>query len=354
MTHPSAPDTPFDSPSDAPFEAQFEAARLAGWLGAALDAPVASLTATRLAGGHSGGAWRIDVELPGGVRRLVLKAPGTDTLVFGRDVDREARILAAGHEAGAPLPAVVAIDSDGSALGLPCFVMDLVAGRSLGDTPPAGCHGEGWLRDAGPAVQRCVWNSFHDALAAVHAIEPATVPEAALGPNGIVDYVAYWRSSLLDVAPVAAVPRHLAALDWLAANLPADADEAPALCMADARLGNAVVEGDEVRALVDFEVAYLGNPAADIGYSLFFDAMQRGYSGDPLPGFSDPETTWARWEHVTGRRSGDRPYWTAFAAAVLCVTAARAMVQWGADPSSIEAAPGVLAAWERAVDRAAG
>jgi aminoglycoside phosphotransferase (APT) family kinase protein len=343
MTDPTPlPDTPFD------------ASLLGDWLGVALGAPVTSLAVTRLAGGHSGGAWRIDAQLQAGARPLVLKAPGADTLVFRRDVAREARILAAGHDAGAPLPAVVAIDGDGDVLGRPCFVMDLVSGRSPGDTPPAGCHGEGWLRDAGPEVQRRVWDSFHDALAAVHAVDAAKVPEVALGPNGVVDYLVYWRSSLLDVAPSAGVPRHLAALDWLAANLPAGADDAPALCMADARLGNAVVAGDEVRALVDFEVAYLGNPAADIGYSVFFDAMQRGYSGDPLPGFPDADTTWARWEHVTGRRASDRDYWTAFAAAVLCVTAARAMVQWGADPPSIEATPGVLVAWEHAIERAAG
>jgi aminoglycoside phosphotransferase (APT) family kinase protein len=342
MADASGPDTPFDL------------SRLATWLGEALGAPVASIAATRLAGGHSGGAWRIDAEVAGAPRRLVLKAPGADTLVFRRDVGREAGILAAGHDGGAPLPAVVAVDGDGRELGLPCFVMELVAGRSPGDEPPAGCHGPGWLRDAGPTVQRRVWDSFHGALAAVHAVDPAAVPEASLGANGVSDYLRYWRASLLDIAPAAAVPRHLAALDWLAANLPADADDAPALCMADARLGNAVVDGDEVRALVDFEVAYVGNPAADIGYSLFFDAMQRGFSGEPLPGFPDADTTWAHWEGLTGRRAGDRAYWTAFAAAVLCVTAVRAMVQWGADPGAVEATPGVLVAWEHAVDRAAG
>lgn len=340
---------------DRTVDAPCEPDRLAAWLGDALGAPVTSLVVDRLTGGHSGGAWRIDAEAASVTYRMVLKMPGADTLVFGRDLAREARILAAGHAGGAPVPAVVAIDGDGSTLGLPAFAMDLIDGRGPGDEPPVGPHGTGWLRDAGPAVQRRVWDSFHDALAALHAVDPATVPEASLGTDGVADYLVYWRSSLLDDAPVSAVPRHLAALDWLAANIPADADDAPALCMADARLGNALVdEGGRVVGLVDFEVAYLGNPAADVGYSVFFDAMQRGFSGDPLPGFPDADTTWARWERTTGRTAGDRAYWTAYAAAVLCVTAARAMVLWGLDPTAIEASPGVLVAWEQAVERAAG
>jgi aminoglycoside phosphotransferase (APT) family kinase protein len=332
----------------------FDADRLAAWLGDAFGAEVASVTVERMSGGHSGGAWRVDAHTAAGDHHLVLKAPGEQSLVFGRDVAREARILDAGQRAGAPLPAVVAIDGEGDVLGLPCFVMTRIAGRSPDDEPPAGCHGEGWLRSGGPVVQRAVWDSFHDALARVHAVTADRVPDALLGPNGVADYLAYWRASLLDVAPPAEVPRHLAALDWLAANVPSDADDAPALCMADARLANAVVDGTEVRALVDFEVAYVGNPVADVGYSLFFDAMQRGHSSNPLPGFPDPATTWARWEQASGRTVRDRDYWIAFAAAVLCVTAARAMVLWGAPPSAIEAGRGVVGAWEDAITRAAG
>lgn len=335
-------------------EQPFDDARLTDWLTDALGGPVGPLRSTRLTGGHSGGAWRIDTVVDGAPRHLVLKAPGAQTLVFGRDVGREARILAAAGRVGAPVPEVVAIDADGTATGTPCFAMALVDGHGPGDVPPAGCHGAGWLRDAGPMVQRRVWDTFHDALALVHAVDAAEVPDAALGPNGVADYCAYWRLSLLDVADASLVPRHLAALDWIAANLPGDADDAPALCMADARLGNAIVAGDEVRALVDFEVAYVGNPAADIGYSLFYDAMQRGYAADPLPGFADADTTWARWERTTGRTARDREYWIAFAATVLCVTAARAMVLWGVAPAEIEENVGVLGAWEAAVARAAG
>jgi aminoglycoside phosphotransferase (APT) family kinase protein len=61
--------------------------------------------------------------------------------------------------------------------------------------------------------------------------------------------------------------------------------------MGDARLVNGVVVGPEVRALVDFEVAYVGNPVADVGYSLFLERTQSGRDDTPLPGVPPEQET---------------------------------------------------------------
>ena len=164
--------------------------------------------------------------------------------------------------------------------------------------------------------------------------------------------IRYWRNSLLDAAQSTTVPRQLALLDWLGAHTPPGADDGPALCMGDARLVNGLIVGTEVRALVDFEVAYLGHPAADVGYSLFFDGLQRRSAAQPLPGIPPPDETWAAWARATGRAADDREYWTAFAAMILCVTATRAMLQWGLAAASVEADNPIVSAWEKAVQRA--
>jgi aminoglycoside phosphotransferase (APT) family kinase protein len=136
------------------------------------------------------------------------------------------------------------------------------------------------------------------------------------------------------------------------ALLPPGADEAPAICMGDARLVNGLIAGDEVRALVDFEIAYAGNPAADIGYSLFMDRLARSGTRHPLPGLPSADETWERWGEATGRPTGHRGYWTAFGAMILAVTATRAMVQWGlAGPSTDEENP-MVGAWAALVEEA--
>jgi aminoglycoside phosphotransferase (APT) family kinase protein len=123
--------------------------------------------------------------------------------------------------------------------------------------------------------------------------------------------------------------------------------------MGDARIVNCLFDGAEARALVDFEVAYVGHPAADVGYSVFVDELQRQNTPQPLPGIGTADEAWARWAHATGRNLVDRDYWTAFGATVLGITATRAMIQWGLAGPSVEDSNPVVAAWESALARAA-
>ncbi|MBL7501078.1 phosphotransferase family protein [Frankia sp. CNm7] len=329
-----------------------DARLLAAWLGASLDPAPSSVAVSRLPGGHSSGVWRVDTVTGGGVVPMILKAPDEPSVVYQRDACREARILAGVHRMGAPVPEVLAVDT-GEATGRRCFVMEHVEGRGVADSSAAGPHDDPWLRDAGPAATRAIWESFHDALAALHSVDAAKVPEASHGPRGVLDVLDYWRAALVDVAPAESVPRQLRLLDWLRDNVPPGADDAPAVCMGDARIANCLIAGTEARALVDFEVAYVGNPAADIAYSIFFDGLHRASAQQPLDGQPGADETWERWSRATGRPAANRAYWTAFGVTILCVTATRAMVQWGLADGGIESANTLVDRWEDCVDRAA-
>jgi aminoglycoside phosphotransferase (APT) family kinase protein len=329
-----------------------DAARLAAWLAETVDPDVSSVDVHRLAGGYSSGAWRVDAVRRGEPRSMVLKAPQMPSVVHRRDAAREGRILDALSRMGAPVPAILAIDRGERAVGRPCFLMEFVDGRSISDPMPGSYYDDPWLRDAGVDVQRAVWDSFHDALAALHCADATKVPDAAHGPHGVTDVVDYWRDALLDAAPAPTVPRQLAVLEWLRANVPPGGDDAPSVCMGDARLVNCIVDGTDVRALVDFEVAYMGNPAADIGYSLFVDDRMRSGSSHTLPGLPSHAETWERWARATGRSIEHRDYWTAFGATIIVITATRAMIQWGMPRSSIETDNMLVTPWEAAVQRA--
>jgi aminoglycoside phosphotransferase (APT) family kinase protein len=329
-----------------------DAKRIAAWLAAEVNPAVSSVTLRKLPGGHSNGVWRIDAVAAGGDVAMILKAPAEPNVVHQRDACREARILAAVGALGAPVPSVLALDP-GTATGRRCFAMEYVDGRALADGSSAGPHDDEWLRRVGPETARAVWESFYDALAALHSVDAAKVSDASHGPRGALDVLDYWKAALVAVAPAASVPRQLRVLDWLRDNLPPGADDASAVCMGDARIANCLLAGTTVRALVDFEVAYLGNPAADVAYGLFFDGLHRASAERPVDGLPSADETWTRWSRVTGRPAQDRAYWTAFGATVLCVTATRAMIQWGLADRTIETANPMVSRWERCVERAA-
>ena len=328
--------------------------RITAWVAAEVEPTTTSVEVTRLAGGHSSGAWRIDITAARPVAPLVLKAPGEPSPVYRRDALKEARLLRDAGRLGAPVPAIHALDDGSRSIGRPCFLMDLVEGWAPADVPPGSYHSDPFLLDSPAEAQRAVWESFHDALAALHRVDVDQVGDAALGSDGMASVFAYWRASLLDVLPEASAPRQLALLGWLVEHLPPGADADPTLCMGDARMVNCLVEGTDVRALVDFEIAYRGNPAADVGYSLFLDWQSRNSLEVTLTGIPAEDETWARWEAATGRRvpPGDRPYWKAFGAMILAITATRFMVNLGMPAETVDTANPIVGSWETMVEEA--
>lgn len=335
--------------TDSPIEPRL----LQEWLAEVVDPTITALDVHRLGGGHSSGAWRIDAVTGGGPRAMVLKAPGEPSVVYRRSAVREGQVMAGLQAAGAPVPEILAIDDGTGALGRPCFVMAHVPGRGVADAGANGYHDDEELRAGGPERQRAVWDSFHDALAAMHAVDPALVPAArtVTGANdgGVRDVLDYWREALLDQLEGAPAPRQLAALEWLRENVPPGADDAPAVCLGDARLVNGIVDGDAVRALIDFEVAYVGNPLADVGYSLMLEDRHRRAVAEPLA-LPSADETWQRWSRATGRPLEHLGYWIAFSMTIICITATRAMLQWGMAGVNVDTDNPMVADWLALID----
>jgi len=338
--------------ADSPIEPEL----LQEWLAEVADPSIHSIAVHRLGGGHSSGAWRIDAMTGGGPRSMVLKAPGEPSVVYLRSAAREAQVMDGLHRAGAPVPEILAIDDGTGAIGRPCFVMAHVPGRGVADAGANGYHDDDELRAGGPEVQRAVWESFHDALAAMHRVDPSDVPAArtvtGAHEGGVRDVLEYWRRALLDAVESASAPRQLAALEWLGEHVPPGADDAPAVCLGDARLVNGIVDGDTVCALVDFEVAYVGNPLADVGYSLMLEDRHRRAVAEPLALPSAAET-WQRWSRASGRPLEHLAYWTAFSMTIICITATRAMLQWGMAGATVDTDNPMVTDWLALIDLAA-
>ena len=74
------------------------------------------------------------------------------------------------------------------------------------------------------------------------------------------------------------------------------------LCWGDARLPNLIYREDEVVGVLDWEMAFLGDPEADLGWWLFMHwATGEGYGLPPLDGFPGRDETIRRYQAVTGR-----------------------------------------------------
>jgi aminoglycoside phosphotransferase (APT) family kinase protein len=213
------------------------------------------LRATRIGAGHSNATFLLER----GAERMVLRrAPRPPLPPSAHDMLREARVL--GALAGrARVPELLAVCDDDGVLGVPFYVMRELHGHVVTGELPAVL--------AEPPARRSAGLDLVDALAELHAVDIDAAGLAGFGrPDGYLErqvrrFEALWEHNATRDLPLVA---ELAA--WLRSTLPSSG--APCVVHGDYRLGNVMLERDEPRvlALLDWELATLGDPLADLGY----------------------------------------------------------------------------------------
>jgi aminoglycoside phosphotransferase (APT) family kinase protein len=270
--------------------------RLTDYLAGAMPGLVAGpLSAELIAGGRS----NLTYYLSDGATRWVLRRPPLGhVLRTAHDMGREFRVLSALASTAVPVPETVHLCTDAEPLGAPFYLMAQVPGVVLRSR--AQCEELGAQRTTA-VVHRLV-----DVLAELHAVDPASVGLADFGrPEGyLTRQVARWRKQL-----DASRSREVAGIDdlhdQLARSVPASARYT--LLHGDYRLDNALVDlaVPDIAAVLDWEMATLGDPLADVGLFVVYTSDRRGddiITGDvtSAPGFPPTDALVARYADRTG------------------------------------------------------
>ncbi|PKV99994.1 aminoglycoside phosphotransferase (APT) family kinase protein [Amycolatopsis echigonensis] len=218
------------------------------------------LSAELLEGGRS----NLTYLLTDGDHRWVLRRPPLGGLTpSAHDMAREYRVIAALGGSGVPVAHAVEFGDD-TVLGVPFSVVDYVEGAVIRTT--AQLHAL-----PGGGIERCAYGLV-DVLARLHAVEPAAVGLSGFSrPQGYLGrQISRWLDQWTRVRT-----RPLADLDTLHAKLSAacPAESAASIVHGDYRIDNAILDPDgpgTVRAIVDWELATLGDPLADLGLHLAY------------------------------------------------------------------------------------
>jgi aminoglycoside phosphotransferase (APT) family kinase protein len=325
---------------------------LTPWLAARLRAPDLRLLAWRSAGaGNSADTFFATVagviegtarEMPLVVRR---QNQGSD-IFLDSDLALPTRVMAAvgAHPdgAGIPVPGVIGLESDASLIGAAFMVMEHLPGRILPQSP--NYNKEGWLADMPAAAQARVWRDCLEMLARIHRLPVAghfdflDQPQRGRTPfdqylNWIEEWYQWARAGrphrITDIA-----------IEYLKTNRPRDAQVA--LLWGDPQPTNLLFRPDgSVSGVIDWEMAVLGPPEADLAWWLFFDDLfSRGMGVPRLAGLPERALCIRWYEAALGRPVQNLAYYdvlAAFRMAIVGMRSADRQIQRGRIPATTTA-----------------
>jgi aminoglycoside phosphotransferase (APT) family kinase protein len=312
------------------------------------------IEATAIGDGHS----NVTYLLRRGEAKLVLRRPPRGPLPpSAHDVLREARLLSALGPRGFRVPAVLATCEDEGVIGAPFYVMPFVEGHVLSATLPAQLgSAEAPARIAEELV---------DCLVDLHAIDVEAAGLTGFGrADGYLERQIKRFGGLLELNATRPLPDLERVAEWLAANVPAS--PGATVVHGDYRLGNVMFAPEEPNlvAVLDWEMATIGDPLADVGY---MTAMWAEPSDPPnpvgdlsevtrLPGFPSREDLAERYTDATGLSLQALPWYQVLAlwkaAIFLEGNYKRFRAGTTADPFYAQLGEGIVALGKLAAERA--
>jgi len=212
-----------------------------------VDAAIENLRA--LTGGASRSTWAFDAITPEERRALILRIGPPDDVHASMEL--EARVQAVAAAAGTPVPHVLVADNSAAALGNPFLICEEVEGETIARRIERQLEKAGGQTARSELLSQCA-----QALAAIHRAD-ADDPELATQ-----DQLAEWRSRLDAMGDTTATFEW--AFRWLAANRPAPSP--PHLVHGDYRMGNLIVDGSDLAAVLDWELVHVGEVYEDLAW----------------------------------------------------------------------------------------
>jgi len=242
----------------------------------------------RLSGGANQETWSFDAEIAGASLPLILRrTPGgarnLAAAATGLTLETEAKLIDLAGRSGVPVPGIRGVLQPEDELGSG-FLMDRIPGETIARKI---------LRDDEFAdVRPRLPHQCGAILAAIHGVAAGEL-ELAVSPAGVqLDQYRSLYDAYGHPHPVFEI-----AFRWLADRIPSEV--APRLVHGDFRNGNLVIGADGVRAILDWELAHVGDAMEDLGW-ICVNSWRFGEIDSPVGGFGSREEMFAGYQAAGG------------------------------------------------------
>ena len=249
-----------------------------------------------LTGGACQENFRVELQLDGVQRVMVLRSDAVVSLPGSLDRAHEFQVIQAAVAAGVPTPAVRWLIPNLLREGSSAYLMDWVEGEAIGRRV---------LRDPGLAGARTALpDQLAEALATIHQITPENTTGLAIptpqsaGERNPVDAALFFCKGMLDALPQPHPVMELT-LRWLGDHPPPESDRV--LVHGDFRTGNFMVTPEGLSAVLDWEFSHWGVRACDLAWISVRD-WRFGRLKRPVGGFASRADFYRAYESFSGTR----------------------------------------------------
>jgi aminoglycoside phosphotransferase (APT) family kinase protein len=299
---------PSDSASVRPGE-ELDVVALSRWLQGKIEGADRGITVEQFPSGHSNLTYLLRIEN----REYVLRrGPLGPVAPKAHDMAREFRVLQLVHPHFAEAPNAFHLCQDASVLGGVFFLMERRRGLVIRDDIPPQLASQ-------PTYSKELSETFIDCLVKLHAIDISKTGLIALGkPEGFLQRQVQGWIDRWNRAKTEELPAMDLLIRWLDDRKPQS--PAPTLVHNDYKLDNVMIRFgclDRIEAVLDWEMATVGDPLADLGLTLCYwawaDAAQLRVRGVPAltaqPGWYTRDQFIQRYAERSGRNVSEIRYY---------------------------------------------
>ncbi|MBT4518945.1 MAG: phosphotransferase family protein [Halieaceae bacterium] len=293
-------------------------AKLEGWLRVKLpDAEQLTLGTLSFPeeSGESSVSLIVNADNRGEEMRFICRMKPRDSEVFAdHDLQLQYDLMAMAGENDIPVPPLLGFEPDATLLDSDFYIMGFVEGRVPTDNPPYAFGS--WVTELSDEERRVMWKNGIETLAKIHQInleayDISRIPCSDENDSPAQHEIDKFNALITDDIMDALSPDLMRAVRHINEHAPAGGPRR--LCWGDSRVGNMIWKNLKPSAVIDWEMAGIGDPLQDVSWWYWIDYVNSvGLGLERLDGLPTLAEVYEKWHLLTGLPTDHANYYDLF------------------------------------------
>lgn len=267
--------------------------------------------------GESSVTLLLNAKYGGKENKFVFRMEPVDSQVFdSHDLKLQYDLMALIGEAGIPAPEMIGFESDQSLLSSDFYMMNFIDGQIPTDNPPFAFGS--WVTELSDQERAAMWRNGLETISKIHLLDMdnydlPTLPRSEAGQSPVQHEIDKFDAMFVGELRDNAAPELRDAMEFIKDNAPQDGPVR--LCWGDCRVGNIIWKDLAPAAVIDWEMASLGDPLMDVAWWFWIDHVNSvGLGLDVVTGLPERADLYKQWHEITGLPIDNSDYYDLFAA----------------------------------------